>query len=269
MPEVTTSEAGKFSVRLSGTTANLVLVGVITYLREHQKLRVFATFLALGCLAFGSGTYLVGQYGFGRLSAPLLIGGFGLLMAAVLSGNRFEIAIGDAPVVQLQKAAAEERKAAEEHARESPSPYSSLELETARINEYYTINQTQARGSFRWAVFAMFCGLATIVAGVWIFYLRMDTPDTFLTSLTTAAGIVVNAISGLYLYLHNRTQRRSLFYYTQLGRLQVIGIAIRVAETHDDPNARKEARDKIIDQLLGLVKLSAEKDAEAIRNEKD
>ena len=64
-------------------------------------------------------------------------------------------------------------------------------------------------------------------------------------------------------------QKRSLFYYGQLGRLQVIGIAIRVAETHDTPEAKAAARDKIVDQLLNLVMLSAEKDADAIRNEKD
>lgn len=266
MSNIITSEAGKFSIRLSGTIANLILVGTIAYLREHTRLRTFSALLAAVLLVLGSGTYIVGSYELGRLSAPMLFGGVGLLMAAILSGNQFGITIGDTSA-EMEKAAAEERKAAEQNVRQAPGPYTSLELETARINEYYTINQAQARGSFRWAVFAMFCGLATIVAGVWTFYFRKSTPDTFLTSLTTAAGIVVNVISALYLYLHNRTQKRSLFYYGQLGRLQEIGIAIRVAETHDDADAKKRARDKIIDQLLSLVKLSAEKDGESLRRD--
>lgn len=269
MPEITTSQTGKFSVRLSGTITNLVLVGIITYLKSHNALRIVAGVASFVFLMFGFGGYLLGTYEFGRFSVPLLATGTGLLMAAILSAKQFEISVGDAPAEEMRRAAVEERRAAEEHVKQSPSPYASLELETARINEYYTINQAQARGSFRWAVFAMFCGLATIVAGIWIFYLRQDKPDTFLTSLTTAAGIVVNAISGLYIYLHNRTQKRSLFYYGQLGRLQVIGIAIRVAETHDEAEAKKAARDKIIDQLLNLVKMSAEKDADAARKEKD
>ena len=156
--------------------ANLVLVGIISHLKDQTVLRIIAATMGLFCLAVGSGSYMFGSYMNGRLSIPLLFGGTGLLMSAILSAKQFEITIGDAPAEELRRAAVEERRVAEEHAKESPSPYSSLELETARINEYYTINQAQARGSFRWAVFAMFCGLATIVSGIWIFYLRQQTP---------------------------------------------------------------------------------------------
>ena len=138
----------------------------------------------------------------------------------------------------------EEREKAEEEAGDSPDPYNFLELAQKRLNEYYAINQSQARGSFRWAVFAMFIGLSTIVAGGWIFYLG-DTPNTFLTSLSTAAGVVVNAISGLYLYLHNRTQRRALFYYNQLVRIQNLGLAIRLAESHDDAAQKADAKNNL------------------------
>ena len=112
----------------------------------------------------------------------------------------------------------------------------------------------------------MFCGLSTIVSGVWIFYLG-NKPDAFLTSLTTAAGIVVNIVSVLYLYLHNKTQRRSLYYYNQLVRLQQLGLLIRMAESHTEATDRAAAKNKVIDEVLQVIKSAADKDATAMLEE--
>jgi hypothetical protein len=153
----------------------------------------------------------------------------------------------------------------EEQLGTSQDPFEWLELDSKRLSAYYAINQSQARGSFRWAVFAMFCGFATIIVGVWVFYLR-DTPDSFLTSLSTATGLVINLVSGLFLYLHNRTQRRSLLYYGQLIRIQQMGLAIRLAETQPTDSDRVAARTRIIDELLAITKLTADRDtSEAVR----
>lgn len=161
----------------------------------------------------------------------------------------------------------EERREAEEQIGTSKDPYATLELDSKRLNEYYAINQAQAKGSFRWAVFAMFCGLATIIGGIWLFYLRTAVPDTFMASLSTAAGLVINAVSGLYLYLHNRTQQRSLLYYGQLVRLQQLGLSIRLAESHDDAPERAKARNRVIDEILAIVHAGAIADANTVTRE--
>ena len=66
------------------------------------------------------------------------------------------------------------------------------------------------------------------------------------------------------LYLHNRTQRRSLYYYGQLVRVQQVGLAIRLAESHPDSVERAAAKNKVIDQILEMVKISNDRDTAAI-----
>jgi hypothetical protein len=218
--------------------------------------------LVCGLLSLSGGLHLE-TYNLSLRRDELLIFavcGVGLLMLAIMSTGNFSLYIGDIKEV-------EERERAEEEVRELQDPYSSLELAQKRLNEYYAINQSQARGSFRWAVFAMFVGLSTIVAGIWIFYLG-DTPSTFLTSLSTAAGIVVNVISGLYLYLHNRTQKRALYYYNQLVRLQNLGLSIRLAESHTDENQKTDAKNRVINEILSVIKTTAIQESKAITTEK-
>ncbi len=251
----------KYEIRLSGSIVNLVLFAIVSFLRERKFAREIATSLGVLVLFIGAAAYVFPIYEFNRFSLPLLGAGFGLILSAVLAGKYFDVYVGDPPEV-------EERKQAEETFKDSKDPYSSLEIDSKRLSEYYAINQDQARGSFRWAVFAMFCGLTTIVAGVWIFYINPeDKPDTFLTSLTTAAGIVVNAISGLYLYLHNKTQKRSLFYYNQLVRIQQIGLSIKLAESHTSDLDKTKAKDRIIDEMLLVIKETSILDSKEVARE--
>jgi hypothetical protein len=119
-----------------------------------------------------------------------------------------------------------------------------------RLNKYYVINQSQARSSYRWALCAMLLGFATIIAGIWIFYFRRPVPDKFMAALTTAAGCVVNMISGLLLHLYSKTQDRSLLYYEKLAGLQKVILAIRLVGEHKDPDKQTEARNLVIRELL-------------------
>lgn len=249
-----TEEGNRYDILLTGSLTNLLIVGIVVYLKENKILRNIASIAGSLSLFAGGLLFILPNMFLYRYSAPFLLGGFGLTICAILAGNRFNLFIGDAPEVQ-------ERKQAELTIKDSKDPYASLELDSKRLSEYYAINQSQARGSFRWAVFAMFCGLSTIVAGIWIFYLRQDTPDTFLTSLTTAAGVVINAISSLYLYLHNKSQRRSLYYYGQLVRTQQLGLAIRLAESHEDATERTKSKNRVIDDILAIVRRTAEVDS--------
>ena len=263
MIDVSTNENGAvYNVRLSGSLVNILLVGIVDYLQKHKVVRGVAAVVGITCLAFGGIAYVIPDWVFDKLSPPLLIIGGLLSFSSVLAGDKFVLLVGDAPEVV-------ERKEAEEHIKDTKDPYASLDLDIKRLNEYYAINQSQARGSFRWAIFAMLCGFATIVSGIWIFYIKEETPDTFLTSLSTAGGLVINIVSGTFLYLHNKTQKRSLFYYGQLVRIQQLGLAIRLAESHEDDAEKTSAKNKVISELLSIVKTASEVDARAVRSEID
>lgn len=263
------TEAGQFRVRLNRSISSLFIVASTGFLKNRKVLRTIVGVIGILLIFVGAIIFLTGSIDtlIGRViikisksDAPFitLFGGAALLLA-ILATEKFTLYIGRPKEV-------EEREEAEAQASDSHDPYNSLDLAQKRLNEYYAINQSQARGSFRWAVFAMFVGLSTIVAGIWIFYLG-DTPNTFLASLSTAAGVVVNTISGLYLYLHNKTQRRALFYYNQRVRVQNLGLAIRLAESHNDDTQKAEARNKVIGEILTVIRNTAIEEVKSLAAE--
>lgn len=231
------------TVTMGSSQWSFATYGIVEFLRVHPGWR--AVVAALGIL---TGLILVTTYA--GLKIPGMAFSFvfffatpWLLWVATVSGPSFQLVF---PTAQASK----ERQIAETQFEQSHTPEDALKLDLKRLNEYYVINQAQARSSFRWAVFAMFIGFGTIVVGIWLFYFRDTQPDKFMVSLSTAAGCVINLISGLYLYLHSKTQERSLHYYEQLSRLQKLSIAIRLVDAHQDPVTQSEARNLVIRELL-------------------
>ncbi len=246
MSEVATTEPPrrpKWVHTLSGPWSTETY-GVVQFLRSHPWARRVVAICGVAfcvlAIAWWGGLRIPGL----TLSfLPFMIIGPWFLFVATISGPDFEVTFPS-------RQAAEDRQKAEKQYEQSRSVDDALRLDLSRLNEYYVINQSQARSSFRWAVAAMLLGFGTIVAGVWLFYFRTNQPDTFMASLSTAAGLVVNVVSAMFLYLHGKIQDRSLHYYEQLSRLQHVSIAIRLAEAHSDTGAQQEARNLIIRQLI-------------------
>jgi hypothetical protein len=160
-----------------------------------------------------------------------------------LASPDYNVFVAPAPEV-------EERERAEEVVKESPTPRSVIELDSARLTEYYTINQVQARSSYRWAIVGFLLGFGTILCGIWLFYFRQDSKSESMAWLTTIAGVVTNAVAAMFLYLYNKTHERSLYYYNQLARVQMIDLAIRLVESHNDEAEKSKAKNKVIAELL-------------------
>jgi len=218
--------------------------GVVEFLRVHPIYRRIVAVLGVaGCITAVAGWGGLKIPGLTLSFLPFMFIGPWLLYVATISGPHFEVTFP-------QRQAEEEREKAERKFEESKTVEDALKLDLTQLNEYYVINQSQARSSFRWAVFSMLLGFGTIISGIWLFYFRGSQPDTFMASLSTAAGCVVNLVSALFLYLHSKTQARSLHYSDQLSQLRNLSIAIRLVESHEDPNARQEARNLVIRELV-------------------
>ena len=204
MPEVQEKqERPRYKIEISGSNWSVTMYGAVEFLRTHPYLRpvvvILGVFVALA---------LFGVFGFikiGEFSSTVLLVAVvpAIFWVAVVSGPHFEL-------VFRESKAFDERQSAEKKFEASRTPEDALYLDFARLNEYYVINQSQARSSFRWAIFFMFLGSGTIIAGIWLFYFKTNQPDKFMASLSTAAGLVVSLCSGLFLSLYSKTQGRSL-----------------------------------------------------------
>jgi hypothetical protein len=163
---------------------------------------------------------------------------------ATVSGPSFEL------VFPAARASAE-RQGAEQQFEKTQTPEDALNLDFKRLSEYYTINQSQARSSFRWAKFSMLGGFATIIFGIWLFYFRPTQPDEFmLSALSAATGCVIDIVSGLFLRLHSQTQDRALHYFEPLARLQRLSLAMRLVDAHQESSEKTLARNSVIRELL-------------------
>lgn len=240
--------SAQYTITMGGSQFSVALYGIVEYLRANQWMRVLFTVLTI-MVTFVSILSLSGSklFGAGLLPSPFLAAVIvpWMLWAATVSGPNFKLVFGTAK-------ASKEREQAEQQFAKSAKPEDAVTLDLLRLNEYYVINQNQARSSFRWAIFSMLVGFATIIAGVWFFYFHAAVPDKLMAGLSTAAGVVVNIISGVFLHLHTKTQIWSLYYYQQLAAMQKLSMAIRLAEAHQDTDQQKDARNLVIKELLAI-----------------
>ncbi len=234
----------RFTWTLQGSQWDVAYYGIVEFLRLHPICR--GAVAVLGVIAF---LLLVVSFAFtvpgipkGSWIAWLFVAPW-LLWMATVSGPSFEL------VFPAAKASAE-REVAEQQFDKSQTPEDALNLDFKRLSEYYAINQSQARSSFRWAKFSMLVGFATIVAGIWLFYFRPTQPDKFMSTISAATGCVINLVSGLFLRLHSQTQDRALDYYEPLARLQRLSLAMRLVEAHKDSSEQTLARNMVIRELL-------------------
>jgi hypothetical protein len=234
----------RFTITLPGSKWDIAYYGIVEFLRVHRVWRSAVATLGVLTLVLLVAGFLVTVPGVptGSTLVFLFIAP-SLLWMATVSGPSFQL------VFPAAKASAE-REIAEKQFDESKTPEDALNLDFKRLSEYYAINQSQARSSFRWAKFSMLVGFATIIAGVWLFYFRPTQPDKFMSTISAATGCVINLVSGLFLRLHSQTQNRALHYYEPLARLQRLSLAIRLVDAHQDPSEQTQARNLVIQELL-------------------
>lgn len=242
----------RYTIRLRGSQVNIALFGVIEFVRTRPVLRIILAALGIGIAAAGVATFFVSRgssSSFPKTTGLFEFGGIAIaatscLWAATVSGPRFKLVLSFEP-----EKAKEELREAEEEFEDSNEPEDALKVDLARLNEYYIMNQSQVRSSFRWAKFSMVVGFITIIAGIWLFYFRAVQPDKFMAGISTAAGCVVNLVSGLFFYLCFKMQERATSYYEQLSQLQKLYVAIRMVDSYE-PSEQTRARDLVLQELL-------------------
>lgn len=218
-----------------------IIVAATAYLRSRPRVRTFA--IVVGCLGIAANIVLSFLNLTGGAVTLFFVSG-AILLSALFASDEFEITL-PASEETAERLAAQARV----EATPEPSAKETLDLNLKRLSEYYAINQAQAKTTFRWAVFFMILGSLTVLAGIWIFYLR-DPPRLTLAALTSAGGILTDVIAATFLYVNTQTQKRSLIYYERLVKTEQIMLSIRLAESHADPKERAVQVNRIIDMLI-------------------
>ena len=131
--------------------------------------------------------------------------------------------------------------------------FDTVQLGLNQLTEYYTINKSQARNSFRFSIFAIVLGLITIVGGIWIFYFR-DTPNLQLATISSISGTLIESIGALYFFIYKKSLEQLNYFYDKLIETQNIMLAVTLAERMENEEKKAEIREKIIISLLPVTK---------------
>jgi hypothetical protein len=169
-----------------------------------------------------------------------------LFLAALLSFTTVRIgsAETDAELRELRREReAIKKRITQDDAKEDV--FDTIQLSLNQITEYYTINKSQARNSFRFSIFAIVVGLIVIVIGVFYFQSRQSPQIITLTS-----GVLLQFIGGAYFYLYRISIAQLNFYHERLVNMQNTMLGIKLMEQMDDKEKQNAIRERLIWELI-------------------
>ncbi len=122
-----------------------------------------------------------------------------------------------------------------------------IQLGLNQITEYYTINKSQARNSFRASMGAVIFGLLALSVGIALNYKQPQLATV--SALSAIAGVLLQFIGGAYFHLYNRSLQQLNFFYETLVRLQDTMLAVQQVDQLES-GTRDKARGGIITALM-------------------
>ena len=136
------------------------------------------------------------------------------------------------------------------------SVMNTIQLSLNHLKEYYTINLTQARNSYRWSITAIIVGLVTLLAGIWMLFFQ-QTPNITLAILTGVSGILMEFIGASNIYVYNKSLNQLNLYFKELIKIQDTMLAIELCEKIPDTEAKKiDLKESIIINLINRGSIS-------------
>ena len=152
---------------------------------------------------------------------------------------------------ELEKIKQEREKIIEKISEKENNVIGTIQLSLNQITEYYTINLSQARSSYRWSITAIIVGLITLLAGAWLIYFQ-ETPNVTVGIITGISGILIEFIGASNIYIYNKSLAQLNLYFRELINIQDTMLAIELCEKIDSANPKKlEITEKIILSLMG------------------
>lgn len=145
-----------------------------------------------------------------------------ILVLTLLSYTNLRIKGEGMGTVQLEiDSLRKEREKIQERLAESPKPdvMDTIQLNLNQLSEYYAINKSQARSSFRFSVFAVVTGFITLIIGIWIFYFKEDK-NIEMAIISGIAGSLSQFIGGAYFFLYRKSLEQLNFFFNQLVKMQ-------------------------------------------------
>jgi hypothetical protein len=139
-----------------------------------------------------------------------------------------------------------------------PDIFDTIQLNLNQLSEYYTINKSQARNSFRASVTAIVIGFFTIIIGIWVFYWSKASSGSTaavaanqnLGYLSVIGGVLLQFIGGAYFYLYNRSLIQLNFFFARLTVMQDTMLSIKLCDQISEPPTKTKILERLIFEII-------------------
>jgi hypothetical protein len=135
--------------------------------------------------------------------------------------------------------------------------FNTIQLSLNQLTEYYTINLSQARSSYRWSIAAIIVGIITLLSGIWFFYLG-ENPNINLAIISGISGTIIEFIGASNIYIYNKSLKQLNIYFRELIAIQDTMLAIELCDKIEDTDKKTQIKEKIILSLMGRSSMRPE-----------
>ena len=134
---------------------------------------------------------------------------------------------------------------------ETPSYFDKLvNINIQNLAEYYTLVKVHTDNSFKTSLVSGIVGFILIISGLVVAFI--DTPSAQTVAIiSTAAGVIIEFITGIFFYLYNKTVIHLKDYHDSLLIVQNILLSFRIVEDITDEAMKANVINQMIGYLIG------------------
>lgn len=238
------------------STVNLISFYIET-LKKRPKLRLWMTiitFVLFVCsLILGIFSRILFYHEIAEtLKSILLVLATAFFLSFVSSIAAFtDIKVGVGGLeIELKSIRSEREKIKKRLSQKSgPNIFNTVQLSLNQLTEYYTINKSQARNSYRWSVFGMVVGLATLLFGLWLVFFQ-ENPEINIAIISGISGVLIEFLSATNFYIYKKSIKQLNYFFEELIKMQDTMLAIDLCDGLDDKTKKLELKEFIIKSLV-------------------
>lgn len=123
-----------------------------------------------------------------------------------------------------------------------------VEINLDNLEKYYKLIKVHAENSFKVSLFSGVIGFILISVGLVIGYL--DQKNLNILYISTASGILIEFISGIFFYLYNKTIRELKDYHERLLQVQNILLAFKIVDDTKDEQKKVTMLEQMLTCLI-------------------
>ncbi|MGH0950692.1 TRADD-N-associated membrane domain-containing protein [Bacillus mycoides] len=239
-------------------TVTFIIELLTNALRDRKKARIVSLVLSI---AFLIGIAFTLFFFKGNLKDYQIAAGLITMVISLMVFSASLFAFSKEPVnfrnqldIELEKLSVEraELKAKvvqseSEEIKDKNNVFNTIQLNLNQTTEYYTINKSQAKQSFRASIFAIVIGLITLVVGIWFMFSKENIT---MATISAISSVLLEAIGGMYFYVYKKSLEQLNFFYDKLEKTQDTMVAIELTNNISDDAKKMELQEKVILNLI-------------------